>query len=98
MPNEKPKPSSTSEASPIPGWGKVSPASLVNTWVSLRMPGEDKYVAHLIKAYDAETVKLFHVSLCVVHQLRSLSHPKIYSFQSTGNAPPGGFSKPKELQ
>ncbi|CAA7060643.1 unnamed protein product [Microthlaspi erraticum] len=54
-PAKMPKPSSPSKASTIPGWGKVSPASLVDKWVNLRMPGEDKYVALLIKAYDAET-------------------------------------------
>ncbi|CAH2063743.1 unnamed protein product [Thlaspi arvense] len=54
MQEEKAEPISTFEYSAIPSWGQVSPASLVDKWINIRIPGEDDYTAYLIAKYDAE--------------------------------------------
>ncbi|EOA25441.1 hypothetical protein CARUB_v10018777mg [Capsella rubella] len=49
------KPSSTSDDSPAPSWGQVSPWSLVGKWVGIKMPYEDEHIRFLIKEYDEKT-------------------------------------------
>ncbi|XP_024012927.1 protein EMSY-LIKE 1 [Eutrema salsugineum] len=55
MPKEKAKPSSFPDDSTILSWGQVSPASLVNRWINIRMPGESDYTSFLIEEYNPKT-------------------------------------------